>query len=308
MCGDETRQAKLLQIGPNPRLANLLLAGIPMALQEVLSQFLSDLSHLPSTVGRHKIGPVASADEIERLEDVLHLDLPGSFREFLLTQASSFEFDWQLEDNALIRLRDGRESISSGGMLFSLQEILEENPQFRPNYEADDYSQAYRPEPLLAFSSTFNGDQFAVRLSGERAGSIRYLSHDLDDIHMYEVGESFSSFVQNYGRLGFAGPEYWVWEQFTNNRTSPIDATAVKAIEFLNALRTGTRSSEAEAAFARAGVAARLSLFKVMIRPQAQQLLDAKKYNQFVELVKDYSDLLEGAMRARYEFVKKRMG
>src|SRR5688572_14400914 len=131
-------------------------------------------------------------------------------------------------------------------MSFHLDDFLTHNPQFGENFEPGAFDVQYRQANLLAFAATSNGDQFAVVLSGPEIESIKYLSHDLDDIHFYTAGNDFFSFLAHYARVGFAGPEYWIWEQFTNRRKTPIDSSSAKAVEFLESIRQGLRSFEAE--------------------------------------------------------------
>jgi hypothetical protein len=245
---------------------------------------------------------------VASLEKSIGTVLPPLFRKFLLTQTAGIRLGWTLEEDALMQLTGAREPISAGEFSFHLSKFLRLNPQFRPGYDPDDYDRDYRRGHLLAIADTPNGDQFAVMLSGADADAIVYLSHDIDDIHLYRVGDNLVSFLENYARLGFAGPEYWIWEQFTRKRTTPIDATSPQALKFLKALQKGQRSAAAEAQSKKADECARLAIYQVMVAPEAQLLLDAKKYKAYLKLVADYTDLLSKTAQARYEYLRKKHG
>lgn len=261
---------------------------------------------MPAEVDEQEIAPPATEPEVLKLEQAIGTALPPIFRNFLLTETAGIAVGWTLEDNALLELSGERESIYAGELSFHLRDFLNLTPQFRPGYDPRDYDCEYRPGHLLALADTPNGDQFAVILSGPDADTVIYLSHDIDDIHRYRVGENFASFLQHYARLGFAGPEYWIWEQFTSKRTTPINSSSPLAVEFLTALRNGQRSAAAEAEFKQAEQFSRLAHFQVMVAPEAQRLLDAKEYNAYLKLVAEYADLLTGTAKTRYEYLLKK--
>ncbi len=116
------------------------------------------------------------------------------------------------------------EPISYGGFLFSIDEIFEGNFRLEDDYGPDEDDLAIHPRNLLAFAGVPNGDQFAVVHSGKNIDSIKYISLDLEKIHLYTVGEDINSFLSHYARIGFVGPEHWIWKQFTNQHTTPIDS------------------------------------------------------------------------------------
>jgi len=270
-----------------------------------LDSFLADLKGIPSSVNRNRAGAPASIAEVELLEAAAKAPLPKQFRRFLLTEASAIEIDWRLADGVQTQLAGERESISYGTFCFNLSELVDINPQWSPDYEMDDYDRKLWPAPLLCFASVPNGDAFGVVLTGEHADSIRYLSHDLEDIHFYKVADDMFSFLENFAALGFAGPEYWIWEQFTNGRTTPIDSKSTNAREFRRMLRGGVRSAKAEALYRRADEAMRIVNFKMSVLPKAQRLLENKKFDAFVAALADHVDLLEGHIKARYEYHRK---
>lgn len=240
------------------------------------------------------------------MEAALKISLPKQFRRFLLTDAKAIEVNWNLADDVKTQLGNERESISCGGLSFNLSELISSNPQLSPDFEMDDYSKELWPEKLLCFAWVPNGDAFGVALAGKHADSIRYLSHDIDDIHFYKVANDTFAFLENYAALGFAGPEFWIWEQFTNGRTTPIDSSSANAQEFRRLLKDGVRSEKAEALHRRANEVARLVTFKHIILPEAQRLLEKKKFDAFVAALANHVDLLDGHIKARYEYHSKK--
>ncbi len=213
-----------------------------MKWKENLSLFFNELKGMPSVVESNEVSAPAKESDVEIIESQIKMALPPKFRKFLLESSAGIDVDWSFSDGALIQLEKRSEWIDYGGFSFHMCNFLNENPQFSDDFEPDDYDAEYRPEDLLALMSTENGDQFAVTLTGADVDAIKYLSHDLDDIHLYKVGDDIESFLDNYARIGFVGPEYWIWEQFTNNRTTPIDCKSQKATQFIDAIKCGRRS------------------------------------------------------------------
>lgn len=269
--------------------------------------FLSDATGIPVEVSANHVAEPASSEVLEQIEEVVRLPLPPKFRRFLEADCGGVDIWWCFKDDAEIRLEGARESIVAGSFEFNASSILSENPHYEPEFTPTEYDSEYRSRNTLAFASTPNGDQFSVILDGPTRDSIIYLSHDIDDIHRYLVATDMESFFWNYARLGFAGPEFWIWEQFTNSRSSPIDADCKEARSFLQCLKMGIRSPEAEEASRKAAEAARLVRFKHFIEPEARRLLEKKRARakDFLILVEDYQDLLTGAMKARYEYLLK---
>ncbi|MDH3347213.1 MAG: SMI1/KNR4 family protein [Desulfobulbaceae bacterium] len=214
--------------------------------KENWNQFTNYLMGISSVVDSNIIDAPASNNKLAEIEKKFGIELPPKFKDFLLNNAGGLDIWWSLKDGALVRLEGEGESISGGYFNISLDEMLEMNFRIEDDYEPDEYDLEIHPRNLLAFAGVENGDQFAVVFKGDDIDSIKYISHDLDDIHLYTVGEDINSFLSHYASIGFAGCEYWIWEQFTNQRTTIIDSESPKAIEFLDAIKGGTRSMEAE--------------------------------------------------------------
>lgn len=273
------------------------------------NQFTEDARGVPLDIRAQRFAGPASPESVQRIEDALTHRLPPRFRAFLLGECGGIEVNWYFEDGAEVQLPGEPESITAGGFEWKVDDLLQENPRLRPGsgFCWDEYSCGYWLPDTLAFASTPNGDQFAVVCKGPAQDSIVYLNHDLGDIHGYRVGDDLPSFLTHYARLGFAGPEYWVWEQFTDKRTTPINSGSASAIVFLEHVRTGRRSLETEVASHRAADIARQVRFKHIIEPEARRLIeDDKAGRNLVNLLQDYEDLLTGTLKKRYERAKQR--
>jgi hypothetical protein len=270
--------------------------------------FLVDAKGIPIELSSGKFLEPSSPVDVEALEAAISHRLPPKFREFLLHECGGVDVWWHFKDDAQVKLGGERECIGHGSLEFRTNLIMQENPQFRHDFRPSSYDIEYRPDGALAFASTPNGDQYAVMLTGVQADKIVYLSHDLEKIHRYVVGDNFSDFLLNFARLGFVGPEFWVVEQFTNGQTTPIDADSPKAREFLACLQRGIRSAEAEAESRRSEEIARKVRFKHIIEPELHKLVEAKSPRRFLNLVDGYVDLLSGALKIRYEYFRKQNG
>jgi hypothetical protein len=277
-----------------------------MSWRDQWAEFLADAKGIPIVLEASEIMDSSDADAVQRVERTIRRELPPKFCEFLTRDCGGLDISWYFDDDAEVQLGSERESISRGGFVFNLASIAEENPQCESGFVPCEYDLTYRPQDVLAFASTPNGDQFAVETAGPHTDSIIYLSHDLDSIHRFVVGRDIFSFFENFGRLGFIGPEYWVWEQFTNDRSTPIDCVSLNAGSFFEKLRTGRRSAEVESRSREADESARFIRFKHIIEPEAQRLLERKAIRDYLDLLAGYEDMLSGSAKVRYEYMKRK--
>ena len=58
-------------------------------------------------------------------------------------------------------------------------------------------------------------------------------------MHGYVMANSFQEFLDEYTQIGCVGGEDWQWEAFTNNHTTPIDASCENAKKWLEIMITG---------------------------------------------------------------------
>jgi len=258
--------------------------------KENWNQFIEDLKGIPSKVDSNEIAEPATNEKTAEIEQKFGIKLPLKFKDFLMTSAGGINIGWNFEDGALVKLEGQRESISGGYFKMSLDEILEMNFRIDDDYGPDEIDLEIHPKNLLAFAGVENGDQFAVVHSGEDIDSIKYISLDLEDIHLYTVGEDIYSFLSNYARIGFAGCEYWVWEQFTNHRTTPIDSKSSKVKEFLETIKGGIRSADTEKNIFTMKIAMRVAYCKIN-----------KDVEGLVNLISEYEDKLPEENKEKFK-------
>ncbi|HJU67143.1 MAG TPA: SMI1/KNR4 family protein [Gemmatimonadaceae bacterium] len=202
------------------------------SLERILDSFADTVS-----AGGGEAAPVSIADPVAEsavstAERQLGYSFPPLFRRFLTTTSGGMEFSWNLDDE--ITLEGEREAIFGGELRWSFDELVSENRTFQAqDIEGDELLSAMVGRDKVILSSVPNGDMFAVGVSGELQDRILYLSHDIEDIHNYVVASDIEDLLRRYAPLGFAGPEFWIWEQFTNGRTTMIDPSSAKAKEFL---------------------------------------------------------------------------
>ncbi|MGQ0712847.1 MAG: SMI1/KNR4 family protein [Gemmatimonadaceae bacterium] len=181
-------------------------------------------------------GPVAEA-EVSKAEKQLGYTFPPRFRRFVTTQSAGMQFFWSLDDDHMIALEGEREPIYGGDFHWSFEELVAENTTFQAqDIDDDELLSEMVGRDKVILTTVENGDMFAVGITGALEDSVLYLSHDLEDIHNYVVAADVDDLLRRYAPLGFAGPEFWIWEQFTNGRTTMIDPSSENAKEFLATL------------------------------------------------------------------------
>ena len=206
-------------------------------LKRILDSFAARVTEAGGDVGAVSIsGPVAEST-VSKAEKRLGYTFPIRFRRFLTTRSGGLEFSWSLDDGHEIELPGGREPIFGGGFRWSFDELVTENATFQAqDIEGDELLSEMVGRDKIILATVPNGDMFAVGISGEIKDRILYLSHDIEDIHNYVVASDIEDLFRRYAPLGFAGPEFWVWELFTNGRTTMIDPASENAKAFLAAL------------------------------------------------------------------------
>lgn len=204
-------------------------------LRQMLDAFAALVRDAGGDVEAFSISEPVTEPAIAKAEKQLRYPFPPRFRRFLTSEAAGMEFSWNLDED--ITLEGEREPISSGGFRWSFDEIVSENTTFQAqDIEGDALLSEMVGRDKIILASVANGDMFAVGLSGQRQDQILYLSHDLEDIHNYVVASDITDFCRRYAPLGFAGPEFWIWEQFTNGRTTMIETSSANAEAFVSAL------------------------------------------------------------------------
>ena len=205
-------------------------------LKRILDSFAALVREAGGEVATFTISDPVADSAVSKAEKQLRYAFPPRFRRFLTTESAGMEFYWTLDDD--ITLEGEREPISSGDFRWSFEELVAENTTFQAqDIEGDKLLSEMVGRDKIILASVGNGDMFAVGISGPLQDRILYLSHDIEDIHNYVVASDISDLLRRYAPLGFAGSEFWIWEQFTNGRTTMIDPSSRKAEAFLTTLK-----------------------------------------------------------------------
>ena len=208
--------------------------GRAAELREVLAAFVTTLETSGGEILTFSISDPISELALSKGEKSLGFAFPPRFRRFLATTTGGMELSWSLDDDHHITLDGEREPIGVGEFTWSFDELVADNRRFQAqDIEGDDLLSEMVGRDKIILTYVPNGDMFAVGASGDLEDKILYLSHELDDIHNYVVAADIDDLFRRYAPLGFAGPEFWIWEQFTNGRTTMIDPSSDNAMAFL---------------------------------------------------------------------------
>jgi cell wall assembly regulator SMI1 len=129
-------------------------------------------------------GP-ASDEEIDRIERRLGHQVPDELR-------------------GLLRQCDGVRAEYGSGLVWSVQEIIEENAEFR---RSADFAELYEPfDELMFMGDNGGGDQFAfVRAAAGRPGDVFVWDHETDE--RTKVAESLKDYLER--RAGSDGDDWY---------------------------------------------------------------------------------------------------
>lgn len=185
------------------------------------------------------IGPVATLEEINRIELTIEQELPPSFKKVLLEFSSNFSFKWFLQED--MKLPYEFRNIFSGRIkwdLHSLPQLKDEIEHWKewvyPD-EADEDDLIWHNK--LAFCSVGNGDYLAFDLTDEADAPVIYLNHEKGEGHGYKLADNFVELLENWSRLAFVGEEDSQWLPFTEHSASgliPDGETAKRFRDWLN--------------------------------------------------------------------------
>ena len=170
------------------------------------------------------IGPVATIEEINRIELTIEQELPFSFKKVLLEFSSNFSFKWFLHED--MELPNEFRNIFSGRIqwdLHSLPQLKEEIGYWidcvYPD-EADEDDLVWYNK--LAFCSVGNGDYLAFDLTDGVDAPVIYLNHEKGEGHGYKLADNFVELLENWSRLAFVGEEDDQWLSFTKDSVSGL--------------------------------------------------------------------------------------
>lgn len=170
------------------------------------------------------IGPVATLEDINRIELIIEQELPSSFKKVLLEFSSNFSFKWFLHED--MKLPTEFRNIFSGRIHWDLHSL----PQLKE--EIEDWSDCIYPDEAdeddliwdnkLAFCSVGNGDYLAFDLTDEVDAPVIYLNHEKGAGHGYKLADNFVELLENWSRLAFVGEEDDQWLPFTKDSASGL--------------------------------------------------------------------------------------
>jgi hypothetical protein len=206
-------------------------------LERVLNAFAAAVRDAGGDAEPVAISSPVPERSVTKAEKELGFAFPPLFRRFLTTKCGGVTFSWNLDDGREITLEGEREAIYGGDFTWSFDTLVAENKTYQAqDIEGDDLLMEMVGRDKIILVTVPSGDMFAVGVSGPIQDRVVYLSHDIEDIHNYVVASDIDDLLRRYAPLGFAGPEFWIWEQFTNGRTTMIDPSSEKAMEFLGSL------------------------------------------------------------------------
>ncbi len=199
------------------------------------------------------IAPPLTPDAVDRIQEaVLPRQLPSAYRAFLLAGSGKFDFTYRFSppvdsviSERLQEIFEGEDSLVSGAVLCDGQQLAQDLTECK--VWTEDTWIAESPEDYelwangLPFASMANGDYLALDLrNGIADPPVLYLSHE-DTSKV--LSPSFTSFLQIWEALGYAGPEIWVLEPFFDETSGCLTADTPKAAalqSLLNLVETET--------------------------------------------------------------------
>lgn len=161
--------------------------------------------------------PPATESEICKIENIIGVKLPHSFRCMVLNFSKCFHFSYNLD--SITSLPDELRECFCGNLCWSLEQLIDLE-QTRQSWitncfcdETDEYDKVWRNK--LAFAEIPNGDMLAINTESHvKDGEVVYLSHDGDDLHGFKMGLDFEDFLIKWSSICFIGGECWQWEPF----------------------------------------------------------------------------------------------
>ncbi len=158
-----------------------------------------------------EIAPVASEQELSKVEERLGVRIPSEFRDLLLHCSRQVGMYWSLPDEALLPIELGE--TPSGDFGWSLEDL--EFPDFGGDGENLD-EQLY-----LQFHTAGNGDALLIRIED---GSVWYWSHEEDEFDL--LAKRFTIYVERATALGCIGADCGQHRQFCSEDGLDLSLTS----------------------------------------------------------------------------------
>jgi hypothetical protein len=179
-----------------------------------------------------EIAAPATLDEVRRVESVLGVALPLSFRDALCKYSASVNVAWYFPEN----LEPPRpfHQIFAGECFWDINRLVDLQRAHRNWIEAcfgdpdNPYDAVWHNK--MAVAEVGNGDMIAIELGHSERQPVVYLSHDDGEGHGFWLGADFCDFIERHTQLGCPGLEDWQWLPFTSSATSYLDPFGRNAI------------------------------------------------------------------------------
>jgi len=143
--------------------------------------------------------PPASEQEIVAVEAKLGLRLPKGFREMLLEFSAHVEMAWYLPEDLWWKTyrvhRDLLLEVFYGECCWNLN-FMAQAEEMRRGWIETNFPDPDHPEEAVwhgkpSFMEVGNGDQLAINSNEGETSFVTYLSHELDSMHGYRLGDDF---------------------------------------------------------------------------------------------------------------------
>ena len=202
-----------------------------MDLQSRLRAILESLSRQGFDARPLVFRQPASKAELVEVEQLLHVELPSSFRDVLAFISAHVEFRWFAPSGKTFP--EPFHQNFSGEIHWSLPLLIQFARDKQQWIETvfknpdDPYDRVWHNK--LAFHEVGNGDYLAIDLEPASRGQVVYLSHDDGQGHGHVLAASFGELLECWVPLGCPGAEDWQWIPFTDGLSGPIDSAGTNA-------------------------------------------------------------------------------
>jgi len=168
--------------------------------------------------------------------------LPEDFVAFVHSGHAALSLHWQLPKD--VEFPEGC-YCPSGSFAFELRHMEERMREIADAFESErEYLAEELPEERIAelrgrswvpIVHVDNGDCICLDVDRDtKAAAVVYLDHELgyNPLFGHRLGSSFTEFMSNWSKVGFAGPESWYLRSFLDYREGRIDSRCENAVRW----------------------------------------------------------------------------
>lgn len=201
-----------------------------------LKLYARQVNTMDGVVHNFYIGEKAEEEEIQKVEAEMGFGLPGEFREVLKGYAKSIDISWSFDESTEDKIPEPfKDKVSSGWCCWDLNQLKDinhyKNELVQTCFIELDVPGAEQLLNTFAFLTVPNGDYLLIDMNSPDA-PVTYLSHEMDKMHGYRLGNSFIDFIEKWTLIGCVGPEDWQLEPFIKDASAGIDADSSIAARF----------------------------------------------------------------------------